>query len=81
VENKNEEIEEKFDKEVAKTLNEVLDDVDDLAKKSGHKFIDLLSRLLKDKLDELWKDNKIIIQNRISKELGEEKSEEKSDEG
>ena len=81
MENKNEEIEEKFDKEVAKTLNEVLDDVDDLAKKSGHKFIDLLSRLLKDKLDELWKDNKIIIQNRISKELGEEKSEEKSDEG
>lgn len=80
MENKDEEIEKKFDEEVAKTLTEVLDDVDDLAKKSGHKFIDLLSRLLKDKLDDLWKENKIIIQNRISKELGEEKSEEKSDE-
>lgn len=80
MENKNEEIEKKFDKEAAETLTEVLDDVDDLARKSGHKFIDLLSRLLKDKLDELWKDNKIIVQNRTNKNLGEEKSEEKIDE-
>ena len=61
------------DKEIKKVLDDAIEELDENFRKAGHSFLSIITKTIESKISELWKKNKMIVKNKINKEMKNEK--------